>query len=194
MAGKTFKTIYTAEILTLIGLLGAGIATAFFAGESGGIAAVLIVIAAFAVLIGGILRLVALVKGRNVNRYLKFALVFTIAVFVLTIISNLIGNDALKNVMSRLNNAMDFIISASVIYAIIDLAKAAGYSNLAENAGKTEKIYLVLAVLAVCSDILVSIVKAGGAAAIILGIVYLVLVVVAYVMYLKLVKQASEEL
>lgn len=202
-AKKGIKKIYKAEILSIIATIIAIVAAVIlivlgsFAknGEVSStdvISTLSIIIAAILAVIAYVLNIVGIGNASKDSEDFKNALYTTIAALVVSVVAGILSTkgSSMANALSVSENILEMLAAYYVINGCIGIAKKLSNSDLEQYGNKSMKLFLTVWILSVVVDVIGKIFgsKATVVAGII-GIIAMVLALVSYVVYLKLLNK-----
>ena len=191
-AQEGVQKIYKAEILMLIGAVAALLGVIF--GAIGGGALILTAIFVIAAAVLAIIAFIMNISG--VNRAAKDEQAFKSALYALLIgivASAVVGGFSSNGVVSGLANTVsticEFLVSYYVCTGIINLAAILKDDAVGEKGKKTRSLLMIVWICSAVLKALSAILSAGFGT--VLGIFAGILSIVAYIMYLGLLKNAA---
>ena len=205
-AAKGVKKIYTAEILELIAalamllttILGAVTLASMSADSAGGLIAGGLGFAVFGIgaLVLSIIAFFMQLSGINAAKLdepkFKNALIALIVGIVLQVVNGLIGAGLVKDLCGSLAYACDMLVTIYIVQGIGSLAEKLNNSEIAEKSKSLitllEVVWIVAVILNAVGGILT---RSGSAIAVIVSVAAGVAAIVAYIIFLGLLKKAK---
>lgn len=203
---KVFGILFLSEILSLFGTICtiAGgillIAMAMDQAEAGVVIGAIITYASLAItIIGGILSIVAYVKGRKLNPNFFAAFILVVVNLALRAINVFmpeffVQNSFLGVCAVAFESIVSLCISICVISAAQQIASQENRTELAHKASRVLFAYTIIGLISVCSNILSAILSLNVIIALVASIAYLVFLIISYILYLSLLRRCSKEL
>lgn len=193
-AASGLKTMFLAQILTIVGGVIA-ILGGILAAVTLGLLSVVVVLASLLVIAAGILEIWGLYKAGADDEGYRGALIFAVISVVLGVVVNLITKDGsiLRSLASLVQTVLNFLVVNAVCQTTSNLLHSMGKDYLAERGNTVSRLYLICTVITVVCTLVGAIpiinVLAGLA-----GIVGGIITIVGYVLYLGFLNSGSKEL
>ena len=209
------KKIYTAEILSLIAaIIGIIAAIAALAGvyaidagkeTDGAIAALLgggaiILISGILVIIAFIIQIIGISNASKDEPLFKKAMTWLIIGLVASIVISFLPEDSMETldmVADLVKGIADIFVIMYVIDGVISLAKKIGKSSIAAKGAKIKNMIIVVYAIGLILTVIDGFMTENDTTVVIsgvLGIIALIVMIAAYLMYLKLLSRAKKML
>ncbi len=208
-AAKGVKKIYTAEILELIAalaillttILGAVTLASMSAESAGGLIAGGLGFAIFGIgaLVLSIIAFFMQLSGINAAKLdeplFKNALIALVVGIVLQVVNGLIGAGLVKDLCGALAYACDMLVTIYIVQGIGSLAEKLNNSEIAEKSKSLvtllEVVWIVAVILKAVSGVLAKVGTASAIVIAVIGAAAVVVSIVAYIIFLGLLKKAK---
>ena len=201
--GKIYKGEILSIIATIIAIFSAAVLLVFSSAANNGEVKFIDVISTCSLIFAGVIAVIAYVLNflgiriaSTESEDFRNALYLTIAALIASLLSTLFETrvPGFANILEIAKKTCEMLAAYFVITGCIGIAKKLSNAELEQYGQKTLKLYLTVWIISVVLNIFESIFSGKAVFAGIIGIGALILTVVSYVVYLRLLKKTIEAL
>ena len=189
------KDIYTAAILTLVGV-GLGVILLLATGLNlAALIGILAIVVALVMIVAFVSNIVGIVKASKDEAAFKNALYALLAAIVISIIGNFSKDAFLSGIFNVLSGICSFLITYMICRGIVNLADELGDVAVSDAGEKVMKLEIIIWVVSIVVNLISALLGANASVvSIILSLVSSIASIVAYILYIGLLGKAKQML